>query len=187
MVSIEIQRQVANRVKECLDIITEVYRKPMSECVRNEVKNGEFMMPTIKYFTTGTNGGHYAPSTYSLHFHAKLLPENLERYLTTTIPHEVAHLVNRVLLGRQFTKSGRRILHGETWKIFMKILGANPDRGHTMDTSKFAKRHPRNHVWACSCMEHNVTKRKHNSMTKVLGSTYSCHFCKTPVEFKYIK
>ncbi len=190
MINPDIHQNVKDRIEECLYLIEDVYKDSgMNDCIRDNVKNGRFVMPKIEYYATGSSGGKYDHKnhkTYTVSFHEILINDNLTEYLTQTIPHEIAHLAERTLLGHQFTKGGRLIRHGKYWKHFMQILGADIKRCHNMDTSGVKTRsHPREHVWRCGCTDHAVTKRKHNIMLKE-QHLYTCKLCKKGLHFSHM-
>jgi len=112
-----------------------------------------FNMPTIEYFHKGSKGGHANLTRWMVGFNAGLLEDNLQRYMVRTIPHEVAHLVVYAVHGQEFTRGGKRIIHGDKFKAQMRAFGCETTRCHTMDTSKVRqkKRTTTKHPVKCAC------------------------------------
>ncbi len=67
-----------------------------------------------------------------------LYPENVEKFLAITVPHEVAHFV---ILIQYWGKKKKPASHGKEWKAVMKKLGAFDTTYHkyNVDTIKRMK------------------------------------------------
>ncbi len=113
----------------------------------------KFTMPKITYFHTGRTGGQATPARWEVSFNTGLLQDNLQHYMTRTIPHEVAHLIGYALNGFERTANGRYIIHGAKFKEQMRAFGCETTRGHNMDTSKVErkKRTTTKHPVKCAC------------------------------------
>lgn len=108
------------------------------------------MMPKVTYNLGGGSAGRANSTTWTLGFHPVLLSENLEEFLNTTIPHEVAHLIHsKTHIGehrgltsnsRGVTVCCRRDVHGSSWKSIMRDLGYQPRTCHNYDMTNVKRR-----------------------------------------------
>jgi SprT protein len=89
--------------------------------------NREFINPVVLFDLQGRIAGQ-AWGNYKIRLNIDLLVHNWEEFMQDTIPHEVAHLVQKVLY--PYDKS-----HGRGWKSIMRGFGCNPKRTHNMDLS----------------------------------------------------
>ena len=116
----------------------------------------------------------------------------MERVVNQTVPHEVAHIVvaevyesqNRVYVDPFSFRRQRAIQpHGWEWQQVMRLFGLEPDRCHDMDVStvKAIRNGGLEYVYKCNCMEHKVTKVKHNRMQR--GLVYTCRRCRGKLAF----
>ncbi len=124
--------------------------------------NREIKMPTIRYDLRGTTGGQACSRDWSVRFNSVLLIENTEKYLATTVPHEMAHLVDHAiydsLSGRRFVYSNsggyrraKRSVHGDTWIRIMWLFGvANPTRCHNYDVTNARVKEKQKFEYRCS-------------------------------------
>ena len=90
-------------------------------------------------------------------------------FLTQTLPHEVAHLVTRVLFGSAIRP------HGPEWKGVMDFFGTEARRCHNFDIHPDTVRRLRRFSYACACREHRLTSIRHNRILK--GQRYLCKRC----------
>lgn len=113
-----------------------------------------------------------------LRINLQLLAENLEDYLSQTIPHEVAHLVVN-WPAREKRLQPRP--HGVEWQSVMRdCFGLEPKRCHSYQTSP-ARVVPRPFLYTCSCREHRLTSILHNRIG--LNCQALCKVCKAPLQF----
>jgi predicted SprT family Zn-dependent metalloprotease len=153
----EMRDAVVNRVREL--------------CVVAERKFGRsFDLPVMHFDIGGTKGGCHRRGI--LHFNPTLLEENFDHYLHQIVGHEFAHYVQRILY--PFSKA-----HGWEWRNCMRMLGLNPIRCHSYDTSNCIKRVHRKYTLRCDCSEHKVTIRVLSKIRE--GQTYKCLKCKGKV------
>ncbi len=113
-----------------------------------------------------------------LRINRQLLIENLEDFLSNTIPHEVAHLVvNWPYRNRR----QRPRPHGPEWQAVMKdCFGLEPVRCHSYRTS-LARIVPRPFLYACNCREHRLTSIMHKRISR--SSQALCKACRAPLRF----
>jgi len=120
---------VRQRVKECFAIAEKRY-------------NRTFKSPTIRFDKRGRVAGTANGGKWELNFNETLLNENLEHFIKQTVGHEVAHLIDHDVYDshapRFCAMTGRRkkrASHGENWKRVMRVLGLDPKRCHSYDTT----------------------------------------------------
>ncbi len=114
----------------------------------------------------------------TLRINQQLLEENLDDFLTNTIPHEVAHLV---VNWKARKKCQRPRPHGSEWQAVMQdCFELEAQRCHAYRTYP-ARIVARPFVYHCGCREHNLT----NIMHKRLSRSYQalCKDCKKPLRF----
>ena len=144
LVPSRIKRRVTARVAECIEIANRHYGRNLP-------------MPTIEYGLRGTTAGRAWGEENRMKLNSMLLVENEDDFITRTIGHETAHIIDKAVNGRQYktNRNGRRVndSHGESWKAVMVLLGQNPSRCHSFDTTNSkVKKAPRDKfVWTCDC------------------------------------
>ena len=104
--------------------------------------------------------------------HISLNKELLEKYpheiLDQTLPHEIAHCIQRQIYGYSVKP------HGKEWQFIMRLFGKKPDRCHSMQTTKV--RHVKRYAYRCGCSVHMITSIKRNRIEN--GSSYFCVRCR---------
>ena len=114
----------------------------------------------------------------SLRINQKLLAENLEDFLSETIPHEVALLV---VNWQARNKNQRPRPHGPEWQAVMQsCYNLLPKRCHSYQTT-LARVVPRPFLYNCNCREHRLTSIMHNRISRSYQAL--CKACKTPIRF----
>lgn len=113
-----------------------------------------------------------------LRINLQLLAENLDDFLSNTIPHEVAHLV---VNWQARNKRQRPRPHGPEWQAIMKNCYAlPPKRCHSYQTTP-ARVVPRPYLYTCNCREHRLTIIIHNRISRNYQAL--CKACRTPIRF----
>lgn len=92
----------------------------------NEEYNADFDFPKIEWTVIGTTAGRAWLTQWRIQLNEQLCKENVEDFIQTTIPHEVAHLVAYKVFGDDG--------HGNGWKSVMRALSLDPERCHDYDT-----------------------------------------------------
>lgn len=119
--------------------------------------------------------GDAAPAKFRLRFSAPLWPRATDEERHNTVTHELAHLVAEQL------RPGTG--HGLLWRRIHRAMGGDGERCHAIDRTGLARHMPRPHVYACACMTHRVTERKHRSIRRYEG-TARCKKCKETVSYE---
>ena len=84
--------------------------------------SGMLYDPVVEFYTSGkTAGKAYGHSKVSYNIH--VFAQDLERFMSDTIPHEIAHTVCSFL--------GWDNGHGKNWKRVCAILGGNGERTYS--------------------------------------------------------
>jgi predicted SprT family Zn-dependent metalloprotease len=119
LLSPDLRKDVEDEVRRCLDIAEREYGQ-------------KFTMPDIRFDIKNTDGGRALPSHWVLRFNLILLVENRDKFLKTTVPHEVAHLVNHKV--HKPAEGKKRLMpHGQEWKKVMGVFRVPPKRTHNYD------------------------------------------------------
>lgn len=93
----------------------------------------KFTRPEVRYNIRNTNGGEAWYQRNLIRLNLTFLVENEEKFLATTVPHEVAHLVARAVYTSK-PHNGKKVRpHGSEWKEVMGVLGVEPKTKHTYD------------------------------------------------------
>lgn len=109
-------------------------------------------------------------------FNRLLAKENLHEYLDQICAHEVAHYITRNVWG---TKPSP---HGAEWQGVMRdVFKLDPDRCHSMDTSKSVKK---GFVYRCGCKgnDHMLSTKTHNRVARKIA-ILRCKTCGELLEF----
>ncbi len=90
----------------------------------------DFATPEISFKLTGRCAGRAHYSENRIRLNLQLFRENTDKFITRTIPHEVAHIIAYTLHGLQ------GVGHGYYWQKVMRELGVeDSSRCHAYDTS----------------------------------------------------
>jgi SprT protein len=161
-----VKQAIINRV----EFLTEIAK---SKGLRYPKTTHDF---TLRGRCAGQYVWSYSDST--LRWNLDIAKDNLNVYLSTTVPHELAHAIQRYHHPR--SKS-----HGKEWKDCCKALvGHELLRCHKYKTTPARK--VRRFKYSCDCMEHSVSTILHNRIVKG-GRTYRCTKCKTPITISNLK
>lgn len=160
----EINKRVEEKVRATVDKINNHYHIDMK-------------MPTIHYDVHSTIGGLAKYATMSVHFNPILMQEDLEHYLSTTVPHEVCHIgVYKKYQHEKKTVAPKA--HGSEWKLMMWVVGAPARRTHEYDVEQ-VKRKSAVYEYKCACKEPlTIGSRIHHNIKNKI-KIYSCKKCKT--------
>lgn len=138
--------------------------------------------PTVLYTKRGTTAGVASYRSWSVNFNPVLLMENVDKFITRTVPHELAHLIcDRVhphahqrQLVRTATgwKHTKRDVHGAYWKEVMRAIGVphhEITRCHDYDVSN-AKRVTTRASYAYKCItcrsDFNLGPQRHAKLQR---------------------
>jgi len=149
--------------------------------------------PEVAFDLRGTTAGMAvyprAGATHAprLRFNAVLLRDNAAEFFADTVPHEVAHLVNRALEAK--TPGAKWDSHGTQWQAVMRSFGVEPSRCHDLDVR--AARVGGSWRFRCACRTFELGKRKAMGLLQeaaVTGTTSTgCRACKTVLVFDGIR
>ncbi len=109
----------------------------------------------------------------AVRYNRMLLQENGEEFLRRTVPHEVAHVVVRLLHGPRCRP------HGREWQRVMAHFGAEAIRCHSFDIRRAATRRLRRFAYRCGCREFALTSIRHGRVQR--GQVYLCRDCRQPL------
>lgn len=176
----EIKARVEQKLRQCCEIAT-------------RQTGVEFAMPHIMYGVRGTTAGKAHLQTYTVDFNAMLLAENVDAFIARTVPHEMAHLIDYKLHPENFRRGvgrGKRSVHGPSWKRIMMMLGADPSRCHSYDTthSKVKKSGGTQYWWVCrGCgKKASLGPQRHRKQLNADGNMYFLRGCSRHGGMRYI-
>jgi SprT protein len=145
--------------------------------VANHRLNTSLELPVVFFDCVGTKGGYHRNGV--LYFNPVLLAENVEHYLSQTVPHEVAHYVQKKVYPRSLESSvfHNRRVHGREWQSIMYLFGVEPSRTHNYDVTNSRRRIFKKIPLYCECTEVQtyVTLKIVNKMNA--GTVYRCRRC----------
>ena len=119
LLSKELRAKVEAKTKECFKIAEKHFKV-------------KFEMPEIRYNVKSTTAGLAYHQKWLIRYNLILMVENEEHFLKHTVPHEVAHLINRKV--NKVPEGKKRLMpHGKEWKEVMVLLGIPADVTHNYD------------------------------------------------------
>lgn len=131
-------------------LLTKDRRKKVEDQVRASLEIAEahykqkFEFPEIRYDIKNTDGGTAAFQTWLIRLNLILMVENEEKFLATTVPHEVAHLVARRVYHAAIAATGKKMRpHGKEWKEVMELFKLTPKVTHSYDCTSIQRPHRR--------------------------------------------
>lgn len=137
----ELRDRVERKVLACLAIAREKY------------PGHEFEVPEIRYDVKNTDGGLAYGVQWLIRLNLILCFENEAHFIDTTVPHEVAHLVQRRVYGAvrrnpdgsvmldPVTKRPKKVRsHGPEWAEVMGHFGLPATRCHSYSVASIARR-----------------------------------------------
>jgi SprT protein len=128
LLSKELRAKVEAKTKECFKIAEKHHKT-------------KFEMPEIRYNVKSTTAGLAYHQKWLIRYNLILMVENEEHFLKHTVPHEVAHLINRQV--NKVPEGKKRLSpHGKEWKAVMTLLGVPADVKHNYDCTSI-DRQPR--------------------------------------------
>jgi len=135
-------------------------------------------VPKITFDIKGNRtAGQARYSENRIRYNFPIAKQNYESFLKRTVPHEVAHIIQRTL---NFNSSP----HGIEWKRVMRFFGIqNPERCHDYDVSDVPTfRRSQKFRYSCACSKkHYVGKAVHNRIKN--GVEYKCSRCKQIIKY----
>lgn len=120
----------------------------------------------IIFKRSGLCGGYSNWYAKELMFQLDFAEAHEEDYITTTVPHEVAHYVQD-----QLYKGSKA--HGREWKFIMRyVMGLAPDRCHHYDVSVTKSKTQTKHTYGCGCgKSFKLSTTMHNRIQRGLASS----------------
>jgi len=140
-VSPELRQVVYDRINECLGKASRHFGRVYNS-------------PGVEFTCRGQVAGYC--QGILLNFNPILLNENTYDFIENTVPHEVAHYVDRVNGTQTRTWSGKRSVHGPSWKAIMRVFGCDPKRTHNYDTSRAQVRVKSKFEYRCQGCGHTM-------------------------------
>jgi SprT protein len=165
------------QVLEMLGIATEAQKAEVEEAITKALNAFEkhfdrsFKRPAVVFDLKGHVAGY--ANAERIRLNTELLTTHHDDMINRTVPHEVAHVVQRELYPK--SKS-----HGGEWQYLMHILGLPADTTHSYQTTP-ARVRRREYVYGCDCEPHYVTITLHRRLQQ--GKVYVCRKCNSQLYF----
>jgi SprT protein len=146
----------------------------------NQIFGRTFPMPMISLRLRGGVAGRAYITKWLVKYNPEIYINNKQAFIDRTVPHELAHLINRTLHGN-LVKT-----HGKEWRSIMRQLGVKDiTRCHSynLDGIKGIRaKAARPFVYACGCQEWKVTSLIHRKMLN--GQIRCCPKCRGRVHYQ---
>ena len=131
-------------------------------------KGYSFAMPSLDFKLKGFVAGRGGANI--LKFNLDIASQNLEHFLVTTVPHEMAHVLQR----RAYPRSKP---HGTEWVHFCKVLTGKPlPRCHNYEVVSART----TQKVSCNCREYQFTSVRLGRMKR--GVRYTCRDCRSVIK-----
>jgi predicted SprT family Zn-dependent metalloprotease len=99
-----------------------------------------FELPEIRYDVKNTDGGRANYSQWLIRLNLVLYVENEEKFLTTTVKHELAHLIAYRVFHAKLAVEGKKLRpHGVQWKEVMGVLSTPAKTTHSYDCTSIQR------------------------------------------------
>ncbi len=123
----ERRAKVEAKIRECLAIASKHYKQ-------------KFEMPVVRYDIKNTDGGTATFQQWLIRLNLILMVENEEKFLATTVPHEVAHLIARRVYHAKLAAEGKKMRpHGKEWKEVMELFKVPAKVTHNYDCTSIQR------------------------------------------------
>lgn len=161
----DIESRAINRVKECFQIAKKQTRTP-------------FRFEGVKFFSRSSTAGYVIPVRDNVvYLNFELFKRNEKEFMSTIIPHEVAHIV-----ADKLHPSFRRKPHSIAWKNVMReVFNLKPERCHKLNTDGIGVKRKK-FLYICSCAKHTIGETRHKKISQS-GKKYVCNACKKELVF----
>lgn len=181
-------KKVNTKTSYTLDEMKELVRMKIDDLYKKAIDKGlieksEYKKDKIEivFNMVGTTSGQccYDVDYHSvkLRFHPIIMAENFDKYLESTVPHEVCHHIDNIM------GKGRGTHHGHGWQLAMRTLGYVPNRCHSYSTKNVTRGGQRRWEYKCSCSTYNISTVRHNRSERYGGGYYSCRKCRTHIKW----
>jgi predicted SprT family Zn-dependent metalloprotease len=123
------------------ELQTKVEKALLAACATAEAKYGmKFELPEIRWDIKNTDGGRANYANWLVRLNLILCVENEEKFLATTVPHEMAHLINYRVNYATLLAAGKKLRpHGKEWKEVMAVLSVPAKTTHSYQCTSIQK------------------------------------------------
>lgn len=127
LLSKELCTKIEKKLLECAKIAEAHYKM-------------EFELPEIRWDVKNTDGGRANYSQWLVRFNLILCVENEEKFLNSTVPHELGHLIAFRVFHAKLVAEGKKLRpHGVQWKEVMGILSTPAKTTHSYDCTSIQR------------------------------------------------
>lgn len=156
--------------QECEDVLTKYLEIATTHFATT------FERPHLTYDLKGGVAGYAngSKNTIQLNGHFLLDESTRDDMLNDTLPHEIAHIVQR-----QLWPSSQS--HGYEWRSVMRAFGLVPTRCHNYGNVKPARKRKRYRVFCSNCDYRMTFSDVVRNRLHAGSRNYHCTRCKTPI------
>lgn len=158
----------------------EIIERVAEYILRSENIFGQAFKPVeVLFDLTGRSAGMYKVfrGKQVIRFNPYHFSKYLEENMLETIPHEVAHYITDQVYGLRNIRP-----HGKEWQALMLRFGVEPRRTFSYSLEGIPTRTQKRFPYACSCMQFEITTRRHNSIQKG-RMEYRCRQCGSKIKY----
>jgi SprT protein len=157
--------------KDIQDLLTEKTKKCFD--LANQKLSRSYGYPRVDFDLRGTTAGVAYTLSNIIKYNLGIAKENLEHFLNTTVPHEVAHII----ADRYF---GVRCVHGQKWKMIMRnVFNLEPKRCHSYNVQNHRVRKTKLYLYPCACSCGCKVGAKHHNMIQKKVGFFTCRRCRS--------
>jgi len=134
-IPITVINQIRTKIRQCIKLAEAAF-------------NQRFYMPTVVFNVTNSAAGYACSGSNTIRLNPTLLMQNVNDFLTDTVPHEFAHIVADIVYPTghldKRKKTKRVPHHGTGWKHVMGVFGLPPrvHHGYAVEHSVRSQRYP---------------------------------------------
>ena len=162
-----------------MDPIDSLHQQEVCRHVGNWLEKGRQLFaistpePEILFDLKGRTAGQFSirKGQPRIRFNPYLFSKYYSENLSTTVPHEVAHMIVYYRYGRLGIKP-----HGREWRDVMSEFAVDANVTADFDITGIPVKKVTRHPYICQCRKHWLTSYRHN---KILANqaSYKCRAC----------
>lgn len=155
---------------DALNIIIDKANKCFDQA--NTFFGNEFIRAVCSLKQRGRAAGAAHLQKNEMRFNYFMYQQNPKEFVSTVVPHEVAHIIVHQIYGNKVRP------HGKEWQaVMLKVYGIRPSRTHSFDVPP----QKQSYEYYCSCQKHQFGKRRHTKAQH--GVEYVCTECRSTLTF----
>lgn len=158
MTAHEMETLARAETKRYLEIAREIFKVDIPD------------IPVLFDIKSANMAGQACYSPLRIRYNTPMMVLNGMNFINRTVPHEVAHIVAKIVYGRCQK-------HNANWRrVYEKIGGTNVSRCHNYDTAGIVGKTKTKYDYRCGCMTHSVGPKIHKNI-QTGARSYTCRLC----------